>query len=453
MRTIDNRRRKLKTRNSAKGNERGSYKKYENLSNDLRRALDIVRAGASYREAESITKVPKSTILRVWKEFEEQQNENKDGQNIKMFVKERTANHSHPVILTDEEEEAVEKYCLCQFDRGMGLSRKQVKSIIREIRQRAVDKGEQRQAINSEVGPSKKYMNGFYKRHPKLSDRTAETVDRGRINMTNKDTINKYFKTLKSALIETGVAEVDENNEIIQQHAERIYLADETGWGAEKKSRKVVGRKGAPHAHVRKPSDESHKTLMLAVCGNGDVLKPLIILEKSFPMLHDEEAEFLPEETLFSKTENGSMEKELFVEWLKHSVVPHKMKVNPDGKSQLILDNHGSRFSTEAIDLCIANGIEVLCYPGHLTHILQGPDVVLNKPLKTNVDSMIQNNMLLTGNSLINRLEFINIIDNAMRETCTVELVLKAFSATGVLPFNPAKIDLSVSIRKCYTNL
>ena len=69
------------------------------------------------------------------------------------------------MILTDEEEEVVEKYCLWQFDRGMGLSRKQVKSIIREIRQRAVDKGERRQAINSEVGPSKKYMNGFYKRH------------------------------------------------------------------------------------------------------------------------------------------------------------------------------------------------------------------------------------------------------------------------------------------------
>ena len=51
--------------------------------------------------------------------------------------------------------------------------------------------------------------------------------------------------------------------------------------------------------------------------------------------------------------------------------------------------------------------------------------------------------MLLTGNSLINRLEFINIIDNAMCETFTVELVLKVFSATGVLPFNPAKIDLS----------
>ena len=128
---------------------------------------------------------------------------------------------------------------------------------------------------------------------------------------------------------------------------------------------------------------------------------------------------------------------------MKHSVIPHKMTVNPDGKSLLIIDNHGSRFSTEAIDLCIANKIEVLCYPGHLTHILQGPDVVLNKPLKTNVDSMIQNNMLLTGNCMINRLNFINIIDNAMRETCSKELVLKAFSSTGVLPFDPTKIDLS----------
>ena len=81
--------------------------------------------------------------------------------------------------------------------------------------------------------------------------------------------------------------------------------------------------------------------------------------------------------------------------------------MNLDGASLLIIETHGSRFSTEAIDLCMENKIEVLCYPGHLTHILQGPDVVLNKPLKTNVDAMIQNNMLLTGSCMINRLNFI----------------------------------------------
>ena len=77
-----------------------------------------------------------------------------------------------------------------------------------------------------------------------------QTVDRGRINMTNKQTVTQYFDTLKRTLIKTGIAEVDDNNEIIHQHSERIYLADETGWGAEKKSKRVVGRKGASHAYV-----------------------------------------------------------------------------------------------------------------------------------------------------------------------------------------------------------
>ena len=89
-----------------------------------------------------------------------------------------------------------------------------------------------------------------------------------------------------------------------------------------------------------------------------------------------------------------------------------------------------------------AQKLLISALPIELRYFVKGPDVVLNKPLKTNVESMIQNNMLLTGNSLIPRLEFTNIIDNAIRETCTKELVLKAFSATGVLPFNPEKIDL-----------
>ena len=39
----------------------------------------------------------------------------------------------------------------------------------------------------------------------------------------------------------------------------------------------------AKHVYTGKGNDESHKTLMLGICGNGDILKPLIILEESFP--------------------------------------------------------------------------------------------------------------------------------------------------------------------------
>ena len=55
---------------------------------------------------------------------------------------------------------------------------------------------------------------------------------------------------------------------------------------------------------------------MLGVCGNGDYLKPLFILEDSFPQIAEGEAELLPENVLLSKTNKGSMERELFYEWI-----------------------------------------------------------------------------------------------------------------------------------------
>ena len=140
--------------------------------------------------------------------------------------------------------------------------------------------------------------------------------------------------------------------------------------------------------------------MILYICDNGDVLKPLIILKKTFPLLDEIEAEYLSSEVLLSKTKKESMELELFTDWSKHSIIPHKEKVNRDGISLLILDNHGSRFSTDTIDLCIKNKIEILAYPGHLTHVLQGPEVVLNRRIKTIVDNFVHNHLLVSGTTI-----------------------------------------------------
>ena len=205
----------------------------------------------------------------------------------------------------------------------------------------------------------------------------------------------------------------------------------------------MVGEKGAKNCHTMKPNDESHKSLMLCLCGNGDVLKPLLILEESFPLVGEGEADLLPENMLLSKTANGSMEKPLYVEWLQKCVLEHKSNVNPDHMSLLIIDNHSSRLSTPALELSIDNQLVQTCYPGHLTHVLQGPDVVCNKPIKASVDVVKQNNVLLTGSPDISRIAFIATVENAVREVCTPSIVKKAFEKTGVIPFNPSVIDLS----------
>ena len=137
------------------------------------------------------------------------------------------------------------------------------------------------------------------------------------------------------------------------------------------------------------------------------------------------------------------MEQNLFYEWIGRVVSPYKQTVNPDDKSRLIVDNHGSWFSTKSIDLCTGNNIEMLSYPGHLTQILQGPDVLLNKPISTTVNAMVHNNPLISGNCELSRVSFIAIIDHAVRITCTCKNVIEAFRAMGIIPFNPDQIDLN----------
>ena len=112
----------------------------------------------------------------------------------------------------------------------MPLQTRQLKALMREIYLKAIERGEKRQPINYESGPSNDYMRDFYSRHPNLSLRSGETVDMGRINMVNQGTINQYFKLLKETMINCGILELDEEGEVIQSSikSEHIYLTDET---------------------------------------------------------------------------------------------------------------------------------------------------------------------------------------------------------------------------------
>ena len=113
--------------------------------------------------------------------------------------------------------------------------------------------------------------------------------------MANKKTITDYFELLKQTMERYGIAQVDEEGNIKNDTitGEKIYLADETGWGVQSKKRKVYAAKGAKHVFIRKP--------------HGGVLKSLVVLEKSFPLLGEDEACNIPD-VLLSKTDNRSMD-------------------------------------------------------------------------------------------------------------------------------------------------
>ena len=52
------------------------------------------------------------------------------------------------------------------------------------------------------------------------------------------------------------------------------------------------------------------------------------------------------------------------------------------------------------------------------------------------------NNASISGNSDLTRTGFMAIVDEAVKTVFTMEEITKAFSATGIIPFNPDKIVL-----------
>jgi len=48
----------------------------------------------------------------------------------------------------------------------------------------------------------------------------------------------------------------------------------------------------------------------------------------------------------------------------------------------LIMDGHSSHYSTDLLEFCQQNNIEVYGYPPHCTHALQGLDVVCFAKMK-----------------------------------------------------------------------
>ncbi|KAF2896678.1 hypothetical protein ILUMI_09493 [Ignelater luminosus] len=90
---------------------------------------------------------------------------------------------------------------------------------------------------------------------------------------------------------------------------------------------------------------------------------------------------------------SGCMTSELFPEVLKHIVNhTHCSAVN---KILLLVDNHKSHMSVEAIRYCKSNGITLLSFPPHATHRLQPLDVGIYAPFKTHLVTAFNGWMLV----------------------------------------------------------
>ena len=126
-----------------------------------------------------------------------------------------------------------------------------------------------------ENGPTFKWGRGFRNRHPQLTLRKTETVERARVSNATEEIFDDYFAVLEETI---KVNHLD-------QRPHLIYNCDEAAVYLNKSSQKVVVARNSKHCHSLAQGTSEYISVMCCANATGAALPPLIASAKGFPSL------------------------------------------------------------------------------------------------------------------------------------------------------------------------
>lgn len=129
---------------------------------------------------------------------------------------------------------------------------------------------------------------------------------------------------------------------------------------------------------------EGHTCFSCICCASsGETIPPFFVFpRKNFK---DHFVQSGPLGSTGSANSSGWMQEEDFLSFLVQFV--KHIKVSPERKVLLLLDNHSSHISVRAVDFCKGHGIVLLTFPPHCSHKLQPLDRSVFGPFKRMVNS------------------------------------------------------------------
>lgn len=258
------------------------------------------------------------------------------------------------------------------------------------------------------------------KRHQDLSLRKPESTSLSRSIAFNKPVVDDFFNKYIFVI---------EKNKF---HADQIWNLDETGITTVMKPVKVVSTKGKKQVGQISSAERGVLVTFVGIINAiGRSLPPIFV----YPRIRNPSeylSEGAPTGSVALGNKSGWMTSELFLEVLKHIV--HHTKCTDDNKILLLLDNHESHISIEAIRYCKCNGIVLLSFPPHTTHRLQPLDVGVYAPFKTYLATAFNDWMLAHPGQAITIRNISYLANKAYENAFSVKNIQSAFKKTGLWP-------------------
>lgn len=224
-------------------------------------------------------------------------------------------------------------------------------------------------AWDAEQKAGRHWYYNFIRRHSQLVLRTPEQTSMNRVKAFCKQNADKFFANLGALLDEHHFP------------ATHIWNMDESGFSTvPTKIGKVIALKGMRRVGKLEAAERGTMiTMALTVSASGNSVPPFFLFPKKKMMSF-----FLDgasDGTAGYANDSGWMTQPEFLRFMRHFI----RFVNPsvDSPVLLLLDNHDSHLSIEAIDLAVANGVHILSFPPHCSHKMQPLDVSVFGPVKT----------------------------------------------------------------------
>ncbi|XP_055883536.1 uncharacterized protein LOC129925957 [Biomphalaria glabrata] len=191
----------------------------------IRHDIDVIKAalediqskGMSLREAAKFHNLPVTTLHNKLK-----------GKNPLLSKK---------TLLTVDEENKLAKWLIELAKYGFGKSNNEVLETVRAIIAARKDSTQSQEQIKL---PTRQWLFRFFGRHPELSSRAPMSLGKERA-LVSPEAVSLWFTKFEKA--------INSVDPTILISPNRIFNADESGFGFDKKNRKVVAFKGSKHIY------------------------------------------------------------------------------------------------------------------------------------------------------------------------------------------------------------